>query len=320
MNTSASQSPLSVLRGGTRSLETWPIISELESARNAWTRGASTPERPKELLSRKAVLEIVDGLKAVLFPLHYGRTDLLGGSVNYFVGDVLDVTLRTLSEQIRRCLLMAADSHPTEGRNEAEEAVTLTHAFAQQLPAVRLLLNSDIEAAFRGDPAATSLDEILFCYPGFNAITHHRLAHILYRLGLPILARLIAELAHSATGIDIHPGATIGQSFFIDHGTGVVIGETAILGEGIRLYQGVTLGALSFPKNSAGAVIKGVPRHPILEDDVVVYAGATLLGRITVGRGSSIGGNVWLTKSVPPGSRLTQAVARNELFSEGSGI
>jgi serine O-acetyltransferase len=164
------------------------------------------------------------------------------------------------------------------------------------------------------------VDEAIFCYPGFNAITHHRIAHELHRLGVPLIPRIISEIAHSETGIDIHPGAGIGGSFFIDHGTGVVIGETAQIGERVRLYQGVTLGAKSFPLDEKGHPIKGIPRHPIVEDDVVVYSGATILGRITIGRGSSIGGNVWITRSVPAGSRITQAQARADTFEGGGGI
>ena len=185
---------------------------------------------------------------------------------------------------------------------------------------MRLLLDADIRAAYAGDPAAKSLDEIIFCYPGVSALIKHRLAHELYLLGVPMLARIVAEIAHSQTGIDIHPGAEIDQGFFIDHGTGVVIGETARIGKNVRLYQAVTLGAKRFDVDENGALEKGKPRHPILEDDVVIYAGATVLGRITIGRGSTIGGNVWLTHSVPPGSNITQAKARIELFDHGAGI
>jgi serine O-acetyltransferase len=161
---------------------------------------------------------------------------------------------------------------------------------------------------------------VLVCYPGITAIIHHRLAHILYRLGAPLVARVISELAHSATGIDIHPGAQIGESFFIDHGTGVVIGETAVIGRHVRVYQAVTLGAKRFQKDDTGVLVKGNIRHPIVEDNVVIYAGATILGRITIGQGSTIGGNVWLTHSVPPGSNITQAYVRSELFHDGGGI
>jgi serine O-acetyltransferase len=196
-----------------------------------------------------------------------------------------------------------------QGVNEAdhEQAISIARQFATQLPVVRKLLDTDIQAAFEGDPAARSPDEVLVCYPGITAIIHHRLAHILYDLGAPLVARIISEIAHSATGIDLHPGAQIGESFFIDHGTGVVIGETAIIGKNVRVYQAVTLGAKRFEKDSTGLLVKGAARHPIVEDNVVIYAGATILGRITIGQGSTIGGNVWLTHTVPPNSSITQA-------------
>jgi serine O-acetyltransferase len=196
----------------------------------------------------------------------------------------------------------------------------VTAAFAAQLPAIRKLLGSDVQAAYEGDPAASSPDETIACYPGIRSIIHHRLAHALYELGVPLIPRMISELGHSATGIDIHPGALIGASFFIDHGTGVVIGETSRIGDRVRLYQGVTLGAKSFPLDDKGQPIKGIPRHPIVEDDVIIYAEATILGRITIGAGSTIGGNVWLTHSVPPRSRITQAQAHAEAFDGGAGI
>jgi len=184
--------------------------------------------------------------------------------------------------------------------------------FALALPEIRRLLDSDVLAAFHGDPAARSVDEVLLCYPGVLAMVHHRLAHQLYRQGLPLLARIVAELAHSTTGIDIHPGASIGAGFFIDHGTGVVIGETAVIGERVRLYQNVTLGAKRFHTDAQGHLEKGQPRHPIVEDDVVIYAGATVLGRVTLGQGATIGGNVWVTQDVPPGAHVTQANSRQE--------
>ena len=174
------------------------------------------------------------------------------------------------------------------------------------------LLDSDVLAAYQGDPAARSVDEVLLCYPGILAMIHHRIAHTLYVLGLPLLARIVAELAHSVTGIDIHPGAKIGPGFFIDHGTGVVIGETAEIGQRVRVYQAVTLGAKRFPTDSEGNLQKGLPRHPVVEDDVVIYAGATILGRVTLGKGATIGGNVWITESVPPGASVTQAVLRHD--------
>jgi len=177
---------------------------------------------------------------------------------------------------------------------------------------------SDVQAAYAGDPAATSIAEILLCYPGMVAILHYRLAHSLHKLGAPFIARIVSDIAHSRTGIDIHPAAQIGASFFIDHGTGVVIGETTIIGERVRLYQHVTLGAKRFPADESGKLIKGTPRHPIVEDDVVIYAGATVLGRITIGAGTTVGGNVWLTQSVPANSNVSQAQVRSDCEGDTS--
>ena len=185
------------------------------------------------------------------------------------------------------------------------DAKAIIAAFVERLPEVRRLVETDVQAAYDGDPAATSRMEVVMAYPGLYAVTIHRLAHELYKLGVPILPRVMSELAHSKTGIDIHPGATIGERFFIDHGTGVVIGETSVIGRNVRLYQGVTLGGLSFDKNSSGALVKGLKRHPNIEDNVVIYANATILGgETTIGHDSEIGGNVWLKDSVPPYSRV----------------
>ncbi|MDD5034699.1 MAG: serine acetyltransferase [Methylococcaceae bacterium] len=274
--------------------------------------------RIRELPSREALNRILHGLSAALFPTHYGQSDLTDESIDYFVGDTLNATLGILAEQVRRGLWFAIDQDDRSDADINRTALEITRAFAVQLPTIRALLVSDLQAAYQGDPAATSFAEILLCYPGMIAIMYYRLAHALFRLGAPFLARLISDIAHSATGIDIHPGAEIGASFFIDHGTGVVIGETAIIGQRVRLYQAVTLGAKRFPADENGVLIKGNVRHPIVEDDVVIYAGATILGRITIGRGSTIGGNVWLTQSVPPGSNVSQARMRhheNEDFS-----
>ncbi len=289
-------------------------VAELRAARGEGDRArAATGALP----SRAAVAEVVRDLRAALFPKHFGETSLRDDAVDYFVGSVLDGALRALREQVERSLLLQSPDTPAEAPSRARE---ITREFVRLLPDIRRTLDADALAAWRGDPAAQTLDEVLFCYPGVTAVTHHRLAHALYALGAPLLARIIAEISHASTGIDIHPGARIGPSFFIDHGTGVVIGETCVIGERVRLYQGVTLGARSFPTDSTGALVKGAPRHPVVEDDVVIYSGATVLGRITVGRGSSIGGNVWLTRSVPPGSVVTQAQHRSESFSDGGGI
>ncbi len=273
-----------------------------------------------QLPSREDILDIVDGLVASLYPRHFGPSNVSVNSVDGFLLHTLDTTLRSLREQIRRELSLFNQAEETSPEATDRKANSIAKAFAHSLPKVRALLNSDIRAAFDGDPAARSFDEVVFCYPGVAAVIRHRLAHELYLFGAPMLARIIGEIAHSQTGIDIHPGAEIGESFFIDHGTGVVIGETARIGKRVRLYQAVTLGAKQFSKDETGALVKGEPRHPILEDDVVIYAGATVLGRITIGRGSSIGGNVWLTHSVPPESNITQAKASIEAYDNGAGI
>ncbi|WP_333646199.1 serine O-acetyltransferase EpsC [Candidatus Binatus sp.] len=295
------------------------IVAELRASR-AGSQAGGKREQAAPLPSRKAVARIVDGLFAALFPTHFVLPDLTDEGIDYFVGQTLDAALRSLVNQVRLELQFASRQPDQSSRDQARQAIRITREFAACLPKVRALLENDILAAYQGDPAAKSVEEVRVCYPGIWAITHHRLAHQLYLLGVPLLARIIAELAHSATGIDIHPGAKIGASFFIDHGTGVVIGETAIIGRRVRLYQAVTLGAKSFPVGEDGTLIKGIPRHPIVEDDVVIYAGATILGRVTIGRGSTIGGNVWLTRSVPPGSNITQAQVRSEEFDEGAGI
>jgi serine O-acetyltransferase len=295
------------------------IVAELRASR-AGSQAGDKHEQAAPLPSRKAVARIVDGLFAALFPTHFVLPDLTDEGIDYFVGQTLDATLRSLVNQVRLELQFAARQPDQTSRDQAQQATRITREFAARLPEVRALLENDILAAYQGDPAAKIVEEVRVCYPGIWAITHHRLAHQLSLLGVPLLARIIAELAHSATGIDIHPGAKIGASFFIDHGTGVVIGETAIIGRRVRLYQAVTLGAKSFPVGGDGTLIKGIPRHPIVEDDVVIYAGATILGRVTIGRGSTIGGNVWLTRSVPPGSNITQAQVRSEEFDKGAGI
>ena len=285
------------------------IVADLRASREERHR-TRHPLGIRELPSRDAVVGIVAGLRAALFPTHYGAPDLTDESIDYYVGQTLDSTLRLLAEQIRRALRFLPENAQASDDELRVRAFEVAREFGRQLPGIRALLVSDIQAAFTGDPAAQHITEILLCYPGVWAMTHHRLAHALYRLGVPLLARFINEIAHSATGIDIHPGAQIGSSFFIDHGTGVVIGETAIIGERVRLYQAVTLGAKSFAADLDGTLVKGNARHPIVEDDVVIYAGATILGRVTIGHGSVIGGNVWLTHSVPPGSSVRQGKIR----------
>jgi serine O-acetyltransferase len=296
------------------------IAADLRNLRTASQKsryhGGPIPELP----SREQMIGIVDGLVAALYPRHFGPAGLTAESTDGFVVYELDKTLRTLREQIRRELELSLNGEDAGRLDPQKRADEITSEFGARLPKVRTLLDADILAAYEGDPAAKSIDEVVFCYPGIAALIRHRLAHELYLLGIPMLARIISEIAHAETGIDIHPGAEIGESFFIDHGTGVVIGETSIIGHHVRLYQAVTLGAKRFEVDEHGNLLKNYPRHPIVEDNVVIYAGATILGRITLGRGSTIGGNVWLTQSVPPGSTITQAKLRTELFDEGGGI
>lgn len=284
------------------------VVRQLRDLRNESLQSRRRDGRPPKLPTRIALTEILAGLAAALFPNRLGRPDFTNEGIDHFVGHTLDVALRSLNEQLGRELLFASNLDSLS-EADAARAAAITGEFARTLPRIRQLVDTDILAAYQGDPAARSLDEVLICYPGITAITHYRLANVLYRLGVPLTARMIAELAHSLTGIDIHPGAEIGERFFIDHGTGVVIGETAIIGRNVRLYQAVTLGAKRFPAREDGVLIKGEARHPVVEDDVVIYAGATVLGRVTIGRGSTIGGNVWLTRSVPPGSNVSQAQA-----------
>lgn len=253
----------------------------------------------------EAVVSILEDLKAVLYPGYRYRDGLHMANLTYHVGNLVDSLHDRLTEQFARAL--RHDSH--EGSVRAlqhslefeDRGRALALQFLEQLPALRKLLALDAEAAHRGDPASHSIDEVIFCYPGFEAITVYRLAHLLYRLDVPLIPRMMSEWVHGKTGIDIHPGAEIGRHFFIDHGTGVVIGETCHIGDWVKIYQGVTLGSLSFPTDSNGEPIRGVKRHPTIEHRVVIYANATVLGGQTViGHDSVIGSSVWITQSVNP--------------------
>ena len=290
------------------------IVQSLQTVRQHWRELQKRSLEPggRELPAREALAGIVATLKGVLFPMRLGPPDLRQENENYYVGNALDSALHGLFAQAQLELQYRARHLPRDDVGLKERAGTAVRAFAAKLPQIRSLLDSDVLAAYHGDPAAGGVDEVLLCYPGILAMIHHRLAHELYRLDLKLLARIVAELAHSETGIDIHPGASIGAGFFIDHGTGVVIGETTVIGDRVRVYQAVTLGAKRFPRDAEGHLEKGLVRHPIVEDDVVIYAGATILGRVTLGRGAVIGGNVWLTQDVLPGANVTQAVARND--------
>ncbi len=285
------------------------VVAGLRQARREWRERHRLHEpRGRELPSAELLEGVVRGLRGALFPLRLGPPDLRPEAEDFYIGHQLDTQLQALRQQVLLELRYAARGAQDEA-TLAARAQALVAEFALALPEIRRLLDSDVLAAYEGDPAARSVDEVLLCYPGIEAMIHHRLAHRLYVLGVPLLARIVAELAHAKTGIDIHPGAQIGPGLFIDHGTGVVIGETAVIGQRVRIYQAVTLGARSFPTDEDGQLRKGEPRHPIVEDEVVIYAGATILGRITLGRGSTIGGNVWLTRSIAPGSQISQAHA-----------
>jgi len=285
------------------------VVSELAAVRHQWREGRQRSTEPggRELPSREAVSEIMAGLCGALFPMRLGPVELRQESEDFYVGHTLDLALHSLYTQVRLELMYVARYEGKERENIDQQALEIVRSFSRSLPDIRSLLDSDVIAAYQGDPAARSVDEVLLCYPGILALIHHRIAHCLYQLGVPLLARIAAELAHAQTGIDIHPGASIGTGFFIDHGTGVVIGETAIIGANVRIYQAVTLGAKRFPADADGTLQKGLPRHPVVEDEVVIYAGATVLGRVTIGRGAVIGGNVWITQDVPAGSHVTQA-------------
>jgi serine O-acetyltransferase len=296
------------------------LVGALCTPGNGGTAGVKKRRRDQALPSRQSVGEIIEALRSVLFPGYFGFSELQEESLRFHVGAQLDQIRRSLQEQIKRGLCFTCEEGPDCLPECDLKARDLTGAFLRKLPDVQRKLALDVQASYEGDPAAANPDEVIFCYPGLAAVTNHRLAHELHLLGVPIIPRMVTEAAHSATGIDIHPGAVIGERFFIDHGTGVVIGETCIIGSRVRIYQGVTLGAKSFQLDEDGNPVRGIDRHPIVEDDVTIYSGATILGRVTIGRGSVIGGNVWLVHGVPPGSRITQAQSREEEFERGAGI
>ena len=284
------------------------VVAELTRDNGGTPRNIPNPSL--EMPSLPELSEVINLLRSVIFPGFFGRGGLGTNSARYALASDLDRIFRALSEQIMHgiCFYSNEGGRRTGGICDSceETALGMANDFIKRVPAIRDLLDSDVLAAYEGDPAAMSKAETIFCYPSIQAMTNHRIAHELYRLSVPVIPRIISEMAHSRTGIDIHPGASIGEEFFIDHGTGVVIGETSIIGNRCRLYQGVTLGALSFPKDALGNPIKGRPRHPVLGDRVTVYAGATILGRVNIGSDSIIGGNIWITGDVPPGSRIVQ--------------
>jgi serine O-acetyltransferase len=257
------------------------------------------------LPSYREVVEILADLREILYPGYGRRQNLHMGNVAYHVGDLIDSLHDRLTQQVARAFRHDCKARDLETDFDAE-AQLVTVRLLESLVGLRKVLNEDVQAAFDGDPAAKSLDEIIFCYPGLAAITVFRVAHELHKLGVPLIPRMMTEYAHAKTGIDIHPGATIGRRFFIDHGTGVVIGETTHIGDGVKIYQGVTLGALSFPRDESGNVLRDVQRHPTIEDEVVIYANATILGGKTViGHHSVVGSSAWITRSVAPYTTVT---------------
>lgn len=263
------------------------------------------------LPSGKSLRRIVELSREILFPGYFGNSTVHRRTINYHIGVNVEELFSLLTEQIQAGLCFGLENTPSDNNTikkipDRDTAASIAARFISSLPEIRRILATDVEAAYYGDPAATCFGEIICCYPIIRAITNYRIAHELYMLNVPLIPRIITEMAHSETGIDIHPGAQIGHHFTIDHGTGVVIGATCIIGNNVKLYQGVTLGAKSFPLDENGNPIKGIARHPILEDDVIVYSNATILGRITIGKGATIGGNIWVTDSVPAGSRIVQ--------------
>ena len=274
------------------------------------------------LPSNDALNQIITLAREILFPGYFGQSKVSVDSLKYHMGVNLEKFFRLLKKQVMAGLCFAIDPNDDcfcvdETR---KKAIEITNEVIKKLPEIRNVLATDVEAAFNGDPAATSFGEIISCYPVIRTLSNYRLAHELHLLGVPLIPRMITELAHSETGIDIHPAAQIGHHFTIDHGTGVVIGATCIIGNNVKLYQGVTLGALSFPLDQDGNPIKGIARHPILEDDVIIYSNATILGRITIGKGSVIGANKWVTDSVASNSKIYKNVKIHHGFENGYGI
>ena len=277
-------------------------LSEGESYKGLFHRHTDGVPLP----STQALRDIVDLTRAIIFPGYFGNSSVNSRTMTYHIGVGVEKLYDLLAAQVLAGLCFADDEACSCSDQQREKAARIAADFVAYLPEMRRTLATDVEAAYNGDPAAKNFGEVICCYPAIRAITNSRIAHKLLQLGMPLIPRIITEMAHSETGIDIHPGAQIGHHFTIDHGTGVVIGETCIIGNNVKLYQGVTLGAKSFPLDADGRPIKGIPRHPILEDDVIVYSNATILGRITIGRGATVGGNIWVTEDVPAGAKITQ--------------
>lgn len=302
--------------------KTVDILSEKESLKGLYHEHRDGDPLP----SAKELEEIIDLARAILFPGYFGKSSVNIHTIQYQIGVSMERLHKLLTQQILAGLCFGLVSDECECQSEIpchETASALALKVIEKLPEIRRILATDVEAAYNGDPAADSFSEIISCYPVIKALTNYRLAHELVLLGVPLIPRMMTEMAHSETGIDIHPAATIGEHFTIDHGTGVVIGATCIIGNNVKLYQGVTLGAKSFPLDTNGNPIKGIPRHPILEDNVIVYANATILGRITIGKGSVVGANVWVTKNMRPNTKKFKKEKVDSIdleYNQGMGI
>ncbi|GHU70684.1 serine acetyltransferase [Bacteroidia bacterium] len=275
------------------------------------------PLHERRIPSLPRIQDLVGAIHSIVFPGYTGISVVNEDSLLYHTGVSLEKIYQLLSQQVLDALYFEENEPDTVSARE--KSCTITNTFIERLPRLKQMLSTDVNAMFNSDPAAKSFDEVIFCYPAIKAILNYRIAHELFLLEVPVLPRIISELAHSETGIDIHPGAQIGEYFSIDHGTGVVIGQTSIIGDHVTLYQGVTLGAKSFTLDNEGHPLD-VPRHPILENFVTVYSNSSILGRVTIGHNTIIGGNIWLTHSVPPYSRILQTKAISLDFVDGAGI
>jgi len=260
-----------------------------------------------QIPSKESVEDIIRDLEDVLFPGFFGEQEIYWDNLEYHIGTEINSIFTNLSAEVAKAVRQRCQRNKELCVHCLELGFEITFNFLKKLPEIRGLLAGDVRAIFDGDPAAKNFSEIVFAYPGIKAITVYRLAHELYRLEVPFIPRIMTEYAHSLTGIDIHPAAVIGENFFIDHGTGLVIGETTEIGNNVRIYQGVTLGALSFPVDDKGNIMRGKKRHPTIEDDVIIYSNATILGDTVIGKGSVIGGNTWITENVPSFTKVLLA-------------
>ena len=268
----------------------------------------------EELPSGKVLQSLVELCRAILFPGYYGQARITGQTIRFHTGVSIEQLFEELSKQIYAGLCLANTSQTTSSQAAKATAERIAEEFISSLPDLRSLLATDAEAMFDSDPAAQNPGEVIFCYPGFRAICNYRIAHVLYRLEVPFIPRMITEMAHSETGIDIHPGATIGHHFSIDHGTGIVIGETSVIGDYVRIFQGVSLAGAKLPPDEKGNTIRGIARHPILGNHVTVYSNATLIGKIHIGDGATICGNVWVAEDVPAGATVSQPERKYKLM------